>query len=153
MENASKALIIAGAVLLSILIIAIGMAIYNGAAGSVKNAMSGMDSTEIAMFNQKFEQYEGSKKGSDVRSLITTIITENQANKENAGKLTKITTETTAKDTKNQSIAAGSIDPVGHMDTNAADLQELRSKIDPSRMYTIQLVYNSEAVISEIIIK
>ena len=38
MENASKALIIAGAILLSILIIAIGMYIYNSSTNSITNA-------------------------------------------------------------------------------------------------------------------
>ena len=42
MENASKALIIAGAILLSIAIIGIGMYVYNNAA----TAMEGTDMTD-----------------------------------------------------------------------------------------------------------
>ena len=38
MENASKALIIAGAILISILLIAISMYIYNSAQGTIQNA-------------------------------------------------------------------------------------------------------------------
>ena len=44
MENASKALIIAGAILLAILIISLGIMIYNQASGVVNNnAMSEVD--------------------------------------------------------------------------------------------------------------
>ena len=42
MENASKALIIAGAILISILIIAIGMYIYTNSESSIRNATSQM---------------------------------------------------------------------------------------------------------------
>ena len=45
MENASKALIIAGAILLSILIIGLGMFIYRQAAGVMNN--TGLDELEV----------------------------------------------------------------------------------------------------------
>ena len=68
MENASKALIIAGAILLAILIISLGIMIYNQAAGIAQN--NSMNELEIQQFNQKFTQYEGSEiRGSSVRAL------------------------------------------------------------------------------------
>ena len=53
MENASKALIIAGAILLAILIISLGIMIYNQASGVVNN--NAMSEVEIQSFNQKFD--------------------------------------------------------------------------------------------------
>lgn len=71
MENASKALIIAGAILLSISIIAIGMAVFNQA----KEAMdgSGLSSEKAAAFNSKFDSYAGTQSGPSVKALLTTI--------------------------------------------------------------------------------
>ena len=69
MENASKALIIAGAILLSILIIAIGMYIYNSSQNSITEAGSQIDAQEKQNFNQQWEMYEGKQSGSNVRSL------------------------------------------------------------------------------------
>ena len=40
MENASKALLIAGAILIVILLIAVGMMVYNGAKGSIDKGIS-----------------------------------------------------------------------------------------------------------------
>ncbi len=76
MENASKALIIAGAILLSILIIGLGMGIYNNA----KNGMGSADlsGTEVNAHNSKFESYEGRMKGTEVSALITTIKSNNR---------------------------------------------------------------------------
>ena len=79
MENASKALIIAGAILLSIAIIGIGMSVFNGAQDAVNKA--NMDEATINAFNGKFESYVGTNKsGSDVKNLIQTMITHNNAN-------------------------------------------------------------------------
>ena len=57
MENASKALIIAGAILLSILIISLGIMVYNNAKNTVGSAS--LDKQEIQTFNSDFEKYVG----------------------------------------------------------------------------------------------
>lgn len=76
MENASKALIIAGAILLSILLISLGILIFNQAQDTVNN--SGMSQAEITAFNNQFLKYEGNgKKGSVVKSLINEVIASN----------------------------------------------------------------------------
>ncbi len=77
MENASKALIIAGAILLAILIISLGILIYNQA--STVAQKNGMDEVEVSSFNQKFTQYEGKVKGSTVRALVQTVIASNSS--------------------------------------------------------------------------
>ena len=75
MENASKALIIAGAILLSILLISLGIMIFNQAQDTVNN--SGMSQAEITAFNNKFLKYEGKQKGSVVKSLVNEVIASN----------------------------------------------------------------------------
>ncbi len=76
MENASKALIIAGAILLSILIIALGMNIYNSASSATGNA--DMSAQEIDSHNQTFTAYEGRIKGTQVRTLLNMIAKNNE---------------------------------------------------------------------------
>ena len=75
MENASKALIIAGAILLAILIISLGILIYNQASSVVNdNAMS---QVEITQFNTQFTQYQGTQRGSAVRALYQEVLSNN----------------------------------------------------------------------------
>ena len=68
MENASKALLIAGAILLAILLISLGIMIFNQGQDTVNN--SGMSQAAITAFNNKFLKYEGVQKGSVVKSLV-----------------------------------------------------------------------------------
>ena len=75
MENASKALIIAGAILLAILLISLGIMIFNQAQDTVTN--SGMKEAEITAFNGKFLKYEGKQKGTMVKSLVQEVLANN----------------------------------------------------------------------------
>ena len=86
MENASKALIIAGAILLAILIISLGIMIYNQAAGVVNN--NSMSEVEIQEFNQKFTQYEGTRvRGATVNSMLQSVLANNTSQDDNQRKI------------------------------------------------------------------
>lgn len=71
MENASKALIIAGAILISILIIALGVFVFNQAKGVMGNV--NMESQGIETFNEQFLQYQGKQSGSNAIALLKKI--------------------------------------------------------------------------------
>ena len=78
MENASKALIIAGAILLSILLISLGIMVYTNAKGTIGEA--NLDSEEIQTFNTKILQYCGKNKSADdMNNLISAISASNGA--------------------------------------------------------------------------
>ncbi len=94
MENASKALIIAGAILLSILIISLGIFIFNQASEVTKS--SNLSEVEILNFNEKFTSFEGTnKKGSEVNSLLTRIVQNNVANQEDTSKQVEVSVTAT----------------------------------------------------------
>ena len=76
MENASKALIIAGAILLSILIVSLGIMVYQGAKETVGS--SNLNKQEIESFNSQWESYEGNKQtASQVRAMVQAVIANN----------------------------------------------------------------------------
>ena len=77
MENASKALIIAGAILLAILLISLGIMIFNQAQSAIDG--SGMSDAELTAFNQKFTKYEGKQKGSTIRSMVQEVMANNNS--------------------------------------------------------------------------
>ena len=83
MENASKALIIAGAIILAVLIIILGMYFYNQAAGVGKSV--NMTEYEIQSYNSKFINYEGKVSGTKARELCDVIKQHNLANSTNKG--------------------------------------------------------------------
>ena len=78
MENASKALIIAGAILLSILIIALGIYVFNMAKNA--SSTSSLDELEVSQFNQQFTNYRGKQLGSGVVDLLDKVVSNASAN-------------------------------------------------------------------------
>lgn len=80
MENASKALIIAGAILLSILIIALGIYVFNMAKGATNTDQ--LDAVEKQTFNSTFTQYEGRVLGSSASELLNACISNATKNSE-----------------------------------------------------------------------
>ena len=76
MENASKALIIAGAILISILIISLGVLVYNQASSTVNKA--NLNSQEAQAQNSKFESYFGTDvTATEVKNLLSEVRTNN----------------------------------------------------------------------------
>ena len=97
MENASKALIIAGAILLAILIIGLGVCIYRQAAGVIDTGT--MDQLVVSQFNAQFEPYLGNNvSGSNVKQLIKIINASNRAKED-----LPVTIEVDGEEVKNDS--------------------------------------------------
>lgn len=100
MENATKALLIAAAVLIAILIISLGLVVYNKAS----EVMGSVDMTEyqIQQFNNKFKKYAGTTvSGTDVNAMLETVFNHNNAQEDNS---TCVEVEVTGK--TNSSITA-----------------------------------------------
>lgn len=83
MENASKALIIAGAILLAIIIISLGIVVVTNTRSTIDKA--NVNQTEVETFNSRFEAYVGSgKTQSEVRALLSAVFSNNGAQTTNA---------------------------------------------------------------------
>lgn len=78
MENATKALLIAAAILVAILIISLSLYVYRMASDTVGSV--NLSEAEMATHNGKFESAAGARvSGSAVNALFSTIVTNNAA--------------------------------------------------------------------------
>lgn len=81
MENASKALIIAGAILVSILLISIAVIIINSTGKMNDQVGTTTDTMAIETFNSQFTNYEGSAvTASQIKSLVSKVKASNATN-------------------------------------------------------------------------
>lgn len=140
MENASKALIIAGAILLSILIIAIGMYIYNSSTNSIYSAADQISSQEQQSFNSQWESYDENQPGSSVKSMITKLISNAQVNDEEKTKLPNIYYE--AKDENKEGKGEDVESTVS--DANVSGFNTARTNLETKHTYYVELHYSSE---------
>ena len=126
MENASKALIIAGAILLAILLISLGIMIFNQAQDTVTN--SGMSEAELTAFNNKFLKYEGDAvKGTMVKSMVQEVKATNQNASDGISIKVYLNTDTRQQTTK------------------ATEISTTQS-IEAKHTYKVKMVYTSNRI-------
>ncbi len=81
MENASKALIIAGSILITLVVISLGIVVFNNFRDSSEKNSS-LTAEEVSNFNNQFIKYSGENvAGSQVNDLIQKVISVNIASK------------------------------------------------------------------------
>lgn len=77
MDNASKALIMAGAILISVMLVSLGVMLFSSASTQIEDAIDLSDANAIAMFNNQFLQYQGEQRGTAIIQLINAVNTSN----------------------------------------------------------------------------
>ena len=138
MENASKALIIAGAILLAILLISLGIMIYQQASAQVNSA--GMSDAELSAFNQKWTKYQGKQKGTMVRSLVQEVIANNNGDESASGRQIEI------------AAATGSTSVVT-LATGTGKQPAYATNFSNTGIYTVDVIYDSTGRINKITVK
>lgn len=125
MENASKALIIAGSVLIAILIISLGLFIFKSTSGTTDQTQELGKTLEVQQFNSQFLKYCGdSVKGSQVRTLCEVIIAHN------ANSSTKV--------------------KINNEDDGTKISNNVRAKIRTNQNYSVKPSYNKDGLIDSI---
>ena len=144
MENASKALIIAGAILLSILLISMGIIVY-------RNASSTINSADTQTFNGKFTPYLGTNiTANQVYTLCESVQTSNQSEKTNG---TKRYIKVTITADQNKGVATATYGVSG-ANTADADVKSTNiTKLPSSQTYTVTASKYNGSTIQEITVK
>lgn len=141
MENASKALLIAGAILIVILLIGVGMMVYNGATGSINQGIASMNQQEKDAFNDQFTRYEGTKvKGANVRTLLQSLSSSNSENQDIPEKCVGVDLKITSTTASDFSYAANT----KWTSTQLNSLSTVRAKVNSSATYTVVCEYNDK---------
>ena len=122
MENATKALLIAAAVLVVILIISFGVGIFQ--MGEEATDGLNLSQQEVQAFNQQFDQYHGTgRRGTEVNALLKTVVQSNIKNT-TEGNTSRIVTVTGPASISGSETSV----PAG---------------IDTSAVYTVQVNYDA----------
>ena len=131
MENASKALIIAGAILISIVLIGVGVLIIGNAQGIFSQGSMQISQMEIQAFNEPFLAFEGKQSGSNVRSLLQKVATHNATYSEDETKQVKVNSS----------------------ELKMNGVSEARGKVSVGSTYTVEFTYADSGLINDITIE
>lgn len=94
MENATKALLIAAAILIAIVVITLGVFVL-GKGSSLVKENSDMSDVEISTYNSKFEGFCGKNiRGAQVRQLINAVNQHNRTNSDDVSRQIELVGDT-----------------------------------------------------------
>ena len=130
MENASKALIIAGAILISIILISIGIMVIQSGNQLVDEAGGKMDAQALQAYNAEFVNYVGKQRGSTVRCLIQAVQANNATHEDLPITVTVLTES-----------------------FEAANVGQALNKIKTSTQYEVELGYSDAGRVNQITVK
>ena len=140
MENASKALLIAGAILIAIVLISLGVMILGQGSDLVKN--TNMSDAEISTYNGEFEQFKGTNvRGNMVMQLINKINQHNRANKGDVSKQVNM-------------VIGDSATATGQTKDLTAEVNTLKgTDIKTGFSYTVTMDYSTGGLVSIVYVK
>lgn len=140
MENASKALLIAGAILIAIVLISIGMMILSSSQDVLDSVGDQTTSQAVTTFNTTFTAYQGTQKGSAIRSLLQTVSSNNATNTSTSEHIINVIINSS----KGESLASTN---------NSTELLQAAANIVSSAKYKVVMsAVDSEGYITEITI-
>lgn len=146
MENGSKALLIAGAILLVVVIIGIGMAVMNNANTSVNDSMSSMSTQEIDAYNAKYAMYEGEQSGANIKSLVGILISNSNANKDEISKIPGMSLENMSSEVINTGVP----EEAGNVSAYVRVLENIRTSVQTKHKYWVEMSYQSNGLVDYI---
>ena len=138
MENASKALIIAGAILLSIAMIGIGMAVFQMASSTINQA--NMSGQEIDAYNAEFIKYQGKINGATAKALCGVIRTHNMTN-DDVSKQIVLDTKTKCTGATIEDTTPGS---------TSQEITTMQNSLNAGTRYEVEFDYTSTSLIKKI---
>ena len=146
MENATKALLIAAAILVSILVISLGLVVYNMAAETVQGV--NLNDTEIQAHNDKYIRYEGTnQRGSQVNAMLQTVMNNNLDEVDEGKKVTVYWGTLTSEGEATKETVDGWKDSV----LLASTARTSPKKVDTGKSYTVSVLYDIDSgLITEI---
>lgn len=150
MENASKALIIAGAILLSILIIAIGMYVYSSAQSTINSSLTQMSSSEKGAFNSTFTGYQGNQTGSQVKALIGDLLTNASTYAEDPAKIVNFTIADKVSPKYEKNGTANQPNTENNTTDYCNTLNRFRNNIENKHVYWVEVNTGTAGVVDQI---
>ncbi len=176
MENASKAMIIIGAVIITVLLMSVGLFIYGTSQGLLKSTGESLSEQEILSFNQQWTYYDGEQTGDSVKDLLRRMIQNCVTNSEEQARLPGLTIDKACANAThkmkvtvtvlNNKATATSIDSNTYYDLIKSsdydkvlkpDIAEsayvlVRNAIETRHIYYISFEYSPKGIINRIVI-
>lgn len=157
MRKEKGAILFAMIPVLSILLMSIGIYVFNTASNTVETASSSMSQQELDIYNAKIKVYVGENvKGSQVKSLLNDIISMNQQNVDEYEKFVSVEyvssdTSIDTTDLEDACFEAKYDNSEENVEEVAKEIKNLSSEINSGKEYDVSTELDNGRIVTVII--
>ena len=142
--------LLGASIVVPILIVSIGLFIYNSASSSITESISSISTQEIDAFNNQFVSYEGEQSGSSVKTLLGRLIANARIYMDESTKIPQVYIDQVSDQMTVEMYATYTEGYDGDTTAYINVLNEIRTNIDNEKSYLIDITYQDSGLIDYI---
>ncbi len=133
-----------------ILIVSVGLFIYNSASNTIPDSISTLSTQEIDAFNNQFTSYEGEQTGSNVIALMGRLISNASIYEDEPSKVPQVYIDKTSEESSDYIEATytefDEYDPSDYINK----LGQIRNSVETKHSYFVEITYQTSGLIDYI---
>lgn len=137
-------------IVFTVLAVGIGMYVYNSSHATVSDYYSTMSTLEIEAFNNQFTEYAGNIVGSNVKALISRLITNANTYKEETYKIPGLVYEQLKDDELIEQTVVKPFESQDDYNKYVMLLNKCRNEIDSEHNYYLEMSYQDNGLVDYI---
>ena len=142
--------LLGASIIVPILIVSVGLFIYNSASTVIPDSISSLSTQEIDAFNNQFTPYEGTITGSNVKALMGRLIANADTYREESDKVPQVyIDQLNEENTEYMEVTYTEFDEDDTSDY-INDLGKIRNSVELKHKYYVEINYQSSGLVDYI---
>lgn len=137
-------------IVVPILVVSLGLFIYNSASNTIPDTISSLSTQEIETFNNQFTPYEGEQTGSNIKAVMGRLIGNADIYADEPSKVPQVYIDKISEENPyNMDVTYSELDN-GDTTDYINDLGTIRNRVERNHNYFVEITYQSSGLIDYI---
>lgn len=137
-------------IVVPILIVSIGLFIYNSASTTIPDTISTLSTQEIDAFNNQFTAYEGTVTGSNVKALMGRLISNADTYRDEYDKVPQVYIDKISEENPEYMDVTYTEFDEGDVSNYIDGLGKIRNRVETKHEYYVEINYQSSGLVDYI---
>ena len=137
-------------IIVPILIVSVGMFIYNSASSTITDSITSLSTQEIEEFNNQFISYEGKQTGSNIKALMGRLIGNANSYRDESLKVPQVYIDKISEENpESLDVTYAALDE-DEVNDYINDLGKIRNRVETKHNYFVEITYQPSGLIDYI---
>lgn len=142
--------LLSAGIIVPILIVSVGLFIYNSASTTISDSISSLSTQEVEAFNNQFTSYEGTQSGSNIKAVMGRLIGNADVYADEPSKVPQVYIDKIGEENPDSMDVTYSEIDNGDTTDYINDLGKIRNRVERNHTYYVEITYQSSGLIDYI---